>query len=455
MKDLVVDRIIAHLVRVAADGVPEAARRAAMVFVTDLLGVGIAGAATPWRAEVLDMAATSGGPGDAAVWGSGERLPLAAAAMVNAYQMHGLEFDCVHEGAVVHAISAVLPCLVGWAERQGSTSGGIAGETLLRAVIAGVDVAVTLGLCSRAPMRFFRPANCSGFGAVAGLALLAGLDEGRTRDALGIYYGQCAGTMQAHQEASPQLAMQMGFAARSAVTAIELAARGMPGPHAPISGEFGYFALFDGAADPAPFDELGRLWRVCELSHKPFPSGRATHGGIDGLQQLIAAHGIAADRVQSGRFLVPQLTRRLVGRPARDGMTVAYARLCLPYCGAVCLRRGTVGLDDFSPAALADPATLTLASRLVVLADDNPDPNTLHPVRVESDLADGRTVACDVAQVLGSPARPLSLEAARAKFEACCAPAALWDAAMTLDTAGNAANSLLAGNFFAIPPSTN
>ena len=77
---------------------------------------------------------------------------------------------------------------------------------------------------------------------------MAGLDEAQTRDALGIYYGQCAGTMQAHVEASPQLAMQMGFAARAAVTAIELARRGMPGPRAPISGQFGYFQLFDGDA---------------------------------------------------------------------------------------------------------------------------------------------------------------------------------------------------------------
>ncbi len=155
------------------------------------------------------------------------------------------------------------------------------------------------------------------------------------RDALGIYYGECAGTMQAHEEASPQLAMQMGFAARSAVTAVELASRGMPGPRAPISGKFGYFALFDGAADPAPFDDLGRAWRVRELSHKPFPSGRATHGGIDGLQRLIAAHGIAADSVRAGRFLVPPLTHRLVGRPAQENMTLAYARLCLAY-----VRRG-------------------------------------------------------------------------------------------------------------------
>ncbi len=254
MSDPVVDKIVAHLARVASGDLPDRVRRAAKIFIADTLGVGIAGARAPWRGAVLATAAANGGHADATVWGSGERLPLADAATVNAHQVHCQEFDCVHEGAVVHPMAAVLPCLLGWAERQTAMAGSVSGERLLRAVVAGVDVATTLGLCSRAPMRFFRPANCGGFGAVAGLALLAGLDDNATRDALGIYYGQCAGTMQAHVEASPQLAMQMGFAARNAVTAIELARRGMPGPRAPICGQFGYFALFDGTADPAPFD---------------------------------------------------------------------------------------------------------------------------------------------------------------------------------------------------------
>jgi aconitate decarboxylase len=422
--DPVVDKIVAHLARMATGEVPAAACAAAKVFIADTIAVGIAGASAPWRREVLDMAGISGGAREAIVWGSGERLPLAQAAMVNAYQIHSQEFDCVHEGAVVHPMAAILPCLLHWAEREG----GVSGEGLIRAIIAGVDVAVNLGLSSRAPMRFFRPANCGGFGATAALALFAGLDETQTRDALGIYYGQCAGTMQAHVEASPQLAMQMGFAARAAVTAIELARRGMPGPRAPISGQFGYFALFDGEADAAPFDELGRVWRISELSHKPWPSGRATHGGLDGLQRLIAAHGITPDQVKTGRFLVPALTYRLVGRSPHEEMTVAYARLCLPYVGAVCLRRGAVGLDDFTPEALSDPETLALARRLTVIANDNSDPNALHPVRVELDLVDRSTIVCDVTDVLGSPARPLSLNDARAKFIACGAPMALWSA---------------------------
>jgi aconitate decarboxylase len=439
LQDPVVDKIVAHVERVAEHGVPEAARAAAKTFIADALAVGIAGSKTPWRGEILDMLACIGGAEEATVLGGGERLPLVHAAMLNAYQIHGQEFDCVHEAAVVHPMAAVLPVLLGWAEREG----GVSGARFIRAVVVAVDVAATLGLCSRAPMRFFRPANAGGLGATAGLAMLAGLDGAQLRDAIGIYYGQCSGTMQAHSEGTPQLAMQMGFAARGAVTAVELARRGMPGPRAPISGDFGYFALFDCKADPAPFDQLGERWRITELSHKPFPSGRATHGGIDGLQRLIKEDGVTADRVVACRLRVPPLTARLVGRPAVDGMTAGYARLCLQYVGAVCLRRGDVGLGDFTAAALADPDTLRLGRRLTVIEDGNPDPNALLPQRVEIDLAEGRAVAAAVTSVLGSPERPLSPEAARVKFRDCWQSVhdlppdqgtALWDAVFALET---------------------
>jgi aconitate decarboxylase len=439
VQDPVVGRIASHVERVGAHGVPTAARSAAITFIADTLAVGIAGLGAPWRREILDMLSGAGGSGESTVFGSGERLPLMHTAMLNAYQIHSQEFDCVHEDAVVHPMAAVLPALLGWAEREG----GISGALLIRATVVAVDVAAKLGLCSRAAMRFFRPANASGFGATVGLAMLAGLDAERLADAIGIYYGQCSGTMQAHAEGTPQLAMQMGFAARSAVTAVELARRGMPGPRAPISGEFGYFALFEGAADPAPFDELGHSWRVTELSCKPFPSGRATHGGIDALQRLIAEQGVTAERIAACRFRVPPLTARLIRRPVTRSMTPNYARLCLQFVGAVCLRRGTVGLQDFTAEALTDPQTLALADRLHIIEDGNPDPNALIPQRVEVDLTDGRTVSHSVEAVLGGPARPLAPDAMRGKLEMCWSAVAelrldqgatLWNAISALET---------------------
>jgi len=439
MKDPVVDKILAHVERVGAHGITADVRAAAERLIADTLAVSVAGLVAPWRGEVFDMLLDLGGGAEATVFGSGERLPLVHAAMLNAYQIHCQEFDCLHEKAVVHPMATALPTLLGWAERES----GVTGAQLIRAIVVAVDIAVTLGLCSRAPMRFFRPANAGGFGATVGLAMLAGLNADQLRDAIGIYYGQCAGTMQAHEEGSPQLAMQMGFAARSAVTAVELARRGMPGPHAPISGQFGYFALFDGRADPAPFDALGRSWRVLEVSQKPFPSGRATHGCIDAVQRLMREDGVTAGRVVTGRFHVPPLSAQLVGRPVTERMTPNQARLCLQYVAAVCLRRGNVSLEDFTATALADPATLALARRLAIIKDDNPDPNALLPQRAEINLVEGRMVACDISQVLGSPERPLYLETAKAKFAACwrwaSRPAAeqgtaLWEAVSSLDS---------------------
>ena len=117
-------------------------------------------------------------------------------------------------------------------------------------------------------------------------------------------------------------------------------------------------------------------------------------------------------------------------------MTVAYARLCLSYVGAVCLRRGTAGLEDFSAEALADADTLALAARLSVIADGNPDPNAMHPVRVELDLADGRTLAMRCGRSPRQPCPPISADAARAKFDACGASAALWDAVGAIEASG-------------------
>src|SRR5205085_11947008 len=69
--DPVVDRIVVHVARVGAGELPEAARDAAKTFIADSLAVGIGGAAAPWRREVLDMAAASGGHPEATGWGSG------------------------------------------------------------------------------------------------------------------------------------------------------------------------------------------------------------------------------------------------------------------------------------------------------------------------------------------------------------------------------------------------
>jgi 2-methylcitrate dehydratase PrpD len=244
-----------------------------------------------------------------------------------------------------------------------------------------------------------------------------GFDRDRLIHAFAIAYGQLSGTMQPHTEGSPLLAMQIGFSARNTIAACDMAANGLIGPQNLLEGPFGYYPLFEGDYDLAPvLAAFGRIWRITEVAHKPFPSGRATHGVLDGLLGLMREHGFAAGQVAHVKCTVPPLTHHLVARPAHDAMAVSYARLSAPYVLACALLQGTVGLGDFKPEALADPERLALARRITVAAEDHPDPNALTPVTVTVTLDDGREHGITVDQVYGSPAKPLSRAAHLAKF---------------------------------------
>jgi aconitate decarboxylase len=402
-----------HVVRTSYDDLPDAAVAAAKTLILDSLGVGVVGSAGPWAGGLIRSASGWGRGGDARVWVHGARLPAPAAALCNAYQIHNSEFDCIHERAVVHPMAVLLAAALAHAER----AGGVSGRDLLTAIVLGVDVGTGLGVASKAPLRFFRPATAGAFAATAAIGKLMGFDEEALLNAFGAVLGQLSGTMQAHSEGSLLLALQIGFNARNAVVACDLAATGLVGPRHPLEGPFGYFPLFEGDYDLAPvLRELGKIWRVGEVALKPFPSGRATHGVLDGVLALMREHRFGADDVARIEAHVPPLTQRLVGRPAHAGMTANQARLSVPYVVACALLEAGVDVDDFRPDALADTRRLALAERVTVVADDNPDPNALAPVKVSVLLNDGSRHEARVSAVYGSPARPMGREAQLAKF---------------------------------------
>lgn len=400
--------------------VTAAARDAVQVFVLDTLGVGIAGARLSERAALL---ALSGSAADARepvrVLGDGRGLACAQAAALNAWQIHNQEYDCVHEGAVVHPMAVIGGVLLALSDRAGARGQPVSGARLIEAVAVAVDIAVTVGLCARQPMRFFRPAMAGALGALAGAGRLLGLDAVTLRSAYGLLLAQLSGTMQAHREGSPALALQIGFNARATIDALDLALAGIAGPRDALEGPFGYFALYEPGADLAPFTELGRIARIAEVSHKPYPTGRAAHAALDALAMLDQQQPIDAARVETITLTAPPLIVRLIARPPMVQMSSSYARLCLGYLVACWLQQRTVRLSDFDPAALADPARLALAQRVRVLDSGTLDPNAMLPQRVRVALDSGETRELELDAVLGSPARPLDRTAQLAKFDAC------------------------------------
>ena len=415
------ERIAAHVTGTRYDDLPPTAVAKVRTFLLDTLGVGIAGSSGAQVADLIALARAWGGQEEATVWLTGQRMSAGSAAIVNAYQIHCLEFDCVHEGAVLHPMATILSAVLAWAERESARGRPVAGRDLVTALAVGVDVSTMLGIVTNAPIRFFRPATAGGFGAVAAIGHLARFTDRQVMDALGAQYAQCSGTLQPHAEGSPMLGMQVGFNARAAIMSADLAQAGFRGPHEIFTGPYNYFRLLEGEdCDLSAFlPSLGRDWQIEAMSHKPWPSGRLTHGVVDGLARLMRDKGFGPDDIAHVRAEVPPLVHRLVGRPDIPVPEANYAKLCLRFVAGCFLARGHVDVPDFRGTALTDPQVHAQAAKVDVVLDGNPDPNALDPQTITVRLTSGIEHAITLPHVFGHPAAPLSDAQNEERFRRC------------------------------------
>ena len=388
---------------------PEAVRADTLRLLADTLAVGAAGAGAPGADAILAAARAMGAANDARLIGCDERLPAPGAAFVNGYRIHCLEWDAVHEPAVVHAMSTVTAALGAAIDRRAWTYGGCDHEEALVALAVGVDIACGLGLSADSPLAFFRPATAGLMGAAAAVARIEGAPMSQ---ALGLAYSSLAGTMQAHVEGSLALPFQIANAARAAIVAVDLANAGFGAPYDIFEGAFGYFKLFDTGELSRYTASLGQVWRMSEISTKPYPSGRASHAALSMLADL-ALDPASIERIE---LFAPPLIQRLVGRTMPRSMEPAYARLCLPLLAALMVNDGVIDPRRFTESTIFDPAIADLARRVLVTVDGNLDPNALSPQRLVVTLSGGKTITRDVPDTLGSPAAPLSRDQKAAKL---------------------------------------
>lgn len=392
---------------------PEHVKTAAVSLLGDTLAGGAAGAASDEAQAMLNAVQGWGAAIDARLLGSSDRLPAPSAAWFNGFAIHCLEWDAVHEPAVVHAMSVVTAALLASADRMG----GCDQDDFLTALAVGVDIASGIGIAATGAMQFFRPATAGVIGAALAVARLEAIDQELFPDIMGLAYSQSSGTMQAHVEASIALPLQIANASRSAITAVDLVKAGMDGPHNALDGPFGYYKLIEPGDLTRYTGGIGKRWMIENVSVKPFPSGRASHGILGALDHMLREGSLDGSQVIAVDVAAPPLIHRLVGRPYRADMTASYARLCLPFLIPLMLRDGIVDPRCFTPQEFANPELLELGLQVQVRIDDNPDHNALAPQSLTITLRDGSKVQRTITDNLGSPSAPMSAEQARSKLD--------------------------------------
>lgn len=357
----------------AADEITPAAFDAARKMVLDSLGCALAARTAPSVREVSEQMRDWGGKPEATVLLSGDRIPAPNAAFVNGTLIHALDYDDIHIPASLHIMSVVLPAALAAAEMAGAS-----GRDLLAGVIMGVEVAGRLGIAERPARRggaFLPSSLVGGFGAVVAASRIMGLPERQCVDAMGVNYAQTSGNRQALHDMTLTKRLQPALAARSAMWAVALAARGITGaPHA-LEGASGYFhAYLDGSV--CTEDDLRTERPQVEIERlvvKPYTSCGACH----------SAHA-AADRLVAEERLRPEDIERvelfgcgpggLVGGPFRIGENPQVdAQFSVRYAVATALLRGPARLEYFTDEDVRRRADVAELASSMTFVDRPPD----------------------------------------------------------------------------------
>lgn len=412
----------AHATRMLAEWVaaphafPAATVAMARRSMLDWLGAGLAGTALPPGQIAARLARQLGGPPESTILAGG-RVAVTGAALANGVASHTVEMDDLHRPSVMHLAVVTMPAALALAEREHASGG-----RLLEAIICGYEVGARVGEALGQPhYDFWHTTGTAGtFGAAAACAKILGLSADQTLHALGTAGTLCAGLWEFLADGAMSKTLHAGRAAETGVLAALLARDGFTGASAILEGDKGVLRAMAGGGQPARLvDGLGTALRIDGNSFKLHAACGHTHPAVDAALEL-RRRGVRASEIVSVR--VGTFRTALDVTSIRDPQSPYQAKFGLPFCVALALVRGRVGLGEFTPAALADPELRAVAGR-VALTEDAPS-NRAFPGRwqavVTVALTGGRRETVRVDAPRGSPGNPASDEELRAKFDGLC-----------------------------------
>ena len=299
-----------------------------------------------------------------------------------------------------------------------------AGSDALVGIAVGVECMCRLSLVAPtlAHKAGFHPTAVFGtIGAAAGVGAVLKLTPRQLVDALGSAGSMAGGIIEYLAEGAWTKRLHAGWAAQSGLRAALLGRAGFVGPRTVFEGVHGFFNAFAHTAQgdyAALIGDFGTRWVAETLAFKPYPCGTMTHPYID-CARALAARGVKANDIVEMMCEVGEGTVHRLWEPlaAKQRPPNGYAgKFATPYCIAAGFLRGSVGLSDFTDAAVRDDAVLSLAAKVRYAIDpQNPYPKNFTG-HIRATLRDGSIVEERQPHLRGGAQAPLTRANLEEKF---------------------------------------
>jgi 2-methylcitrate dehydratase PrpD len=332
-------------------------------------------------------AAQFGGPAEARIYATGQRVSAPYAALANGGAGHGEEVDGAH---VVggHPGATIVHAAVAMAERQRST-----GAELLNAVVLGYDIGTRIiegcGKLFSVKNRFGLNSDfLYAIGAAVSASRLLGLDPDRHCHAMALSTFQtnalCALYAEDRHISKSFCNGQFAF---GGVSAALMAAAGLEGNKDILGAPYGVLhAWGEEGQRKAVEEDLGARYAIMGANFKLINAGYPIHAPVEAALTLITKHEIKVSAIKSIYVGMPTNAMKVVDN--RDMHTI-----CLQDMVSAALIRGGLKLRESPfPEILGEPAFAQLRSRIVLQGD----------AELDRDQPDGRGAIVAITTVDGS-----------------------------------------------------
>ena len=422
--------VAGFITRARAADIPSAVMRLGKRSILDGIGLALAGSAAESghlarkHLQSLGCTAAKG----CTVIGSSMKLPARFAAFANGIAMHADDYDDTQlavgkdrvYGLLTHPTTPALPPVLALGERDGRS-----GRDVLTAYQVAVEVESKIAEAIN-PRHyqdgFHTTATVGALGAAAGAARLLGLDQARTRRALGIAASQAAGLRE--NFGTMMKPFHAGRACESGVIAAELAQLGFTATPIILEAGRGFFKAAGGGYDAQAIEgRLGNPWTFAfpGVSIKPHPSGSLTHPGMGLMLDLILKHDIKPAQV--GKVSVGVNRQNINALIHHRPRTELQAKFSMQFCMAILLLERNAGLAEFTDEVVNRRAVRAMIEKIDYGVHPEAEAAGYEKMTtlIDIELADGRKISGRADFGKGSPANPMSDEELANKFRECAA----------------------------------
>ena len=391
---------------------PLALERAEMCISSTLASVA-AGTEIDSARIIRELALDDGGAAQSTVWFKNQKLPVTAAAKVNAVASDAAASDDSDMRSIAHIGTIISTASIAMAEHTGAS-----GMQVLEAMVVGYEIAgrIDESLTPGRMKKGFHGSFSTVFGGAVAVGKLLELNEEQMTQAIAIAATSIGG-MAIAADTSCAREYHAGMAASSGIQAALAAKRGFKSETAILDAPRGFLSALGGTAIEDITKDFGETWDICtDMAIKLMPGAHPFHAVAEAAANAAIEGNVHPEEIKEVMISAAQMKDWMAPHHPTDLISAAHS--VVYFVAAAIVDRGFTW-KHINKESMMDPKIAALQDKVVFDPHPAPLPDRFthrHGGTVIITLKDGRKISNTCRAARGSGPTGVTWDEVDSKF---------------------------------------